>query len=312
MFPHMHLRGKSFRYEADYPDGTSETLLSVPRYDFHWQHRYVLSSSEADSRRHRSLRCIAHYDNSSDNPANPDPDATVRTGKQSTDEMFNGYFDVALADQEATRATLPLISPRPAPHPLATPLACLFILAACGLVLHLNRNGRAHGAKNAGATPTASVSRSRDEDDGELDGKRRALPQRTLNEDVAPIIWASFLVIASPSPVPPYFREVEASAWVKGRNIRPICSGVMPMPLSRTRNTTRSPSAPFLAHFKVIVPPLVNLQAFDSRLSRHCRSRVVSLNIVPRPCRQRSRACWRSWSPAAGWMTRTPGSARRC
>jgi peroxiredoxin len=101
-FPHMHLRGKSFRYEALYPDGNEEILLEVPRYDFNWQHRYVLAEPKrlpAGSR----LRCTAVYDNSAGNPANPDPTATVRAGTQSFDEMFNGYFDVVLADQDLTR-----------------------------------------------------------------------------------------------------------------------------------------------------------------------------------------------------------------
>ena len=43
MSPHMHLRGKSFRYEARYPDGTSEILLDVPKYDFNWQITYELA-----------------------------------------------------------------------------------------------------------------------------------------------------------------------------------------------------------------------------------------------------------------------------
>jgi peroxiredoxin len=102
MFPHMHLRGKSFRYEAVDPDGRVEILLDVPRYDFNWQNRYEL----AEPRRLRAgttLRCVAHYDNSRDNPANPDPDATVLAGKQSWEEMFNGYYDIAMADQDLTR-----------------------------------------------------------------------------------------------------------------------------------------------------------------------------------------------------------------
>ncbi|HJT77429.1 MAG TPA: redoxin family protein [Gemmataceae bacterium] len=102
LFPHMHLRGRSFRYEATYPDGRTEILLDVPRYDFAWQDRYVL----AEPKRLPAgtvLRGIAHYDNSADNPANPDPAATVRAGPQNTDEMFNGYYEVALADQDLTR-----------------------------------------------------------------------------------------------------------------------------------------------------------------------------------------------------------------
>lgn len=99
MLPHMHLRGKSFRYVAEYPDGTSEILLDVPAYDFNWQHRYEL----AEPKRLPAgtvIHCIATYDNSASNPFNPDPTATVRAGLQSMDEMFNGYFDIVLADQD--------------------------------------------------------------------------------------------------------------------------------------------------------------------------------------------------------------------
>jgi peroxiredoxin len=106
LFPHMHLRGKSFRYDLIHPDGTEEILLDVPRYDFNWQHRYVLASPRrivAGSQ----MRCTAVYDNSADNPANPDPTAEVRAGTQSWDEMFNGYWDVALADEDLT-APVPL------------------------------------------------------------------------------------------------------------------------------------------------------------------------------------------------------------
>jgi hypothetical protein len=99
MLPHMHLRGKSFRFAAEYPDGSAEVLLDVPAYDFNWQHRYEL----ADPKRLPAgtvVRCTAVYDNSADNPFNPDPSATVRAGMQSRDEMFNGYLDIASADQD--------------------------------------------------------------------------------------------------------------------------------------------------------------------------------------------------------------------
>ena len=102
LFPHMHLRGKSFRYEAVYPDGNTEILLDVPRYDFNWQNRYELAEPKRLPAG-TTLRCTAHYDNSAGNPFNPDPSATVRAGPQSWDEMFNGYFDVALAEQDLTR-----------------------------------------------------------------------------------------------------------------------------------------------------------------------------------------------------------------
>jgi peroxiredoxin len=94
LFPHTHLRGKSFRYEAIYPGGATETLLSVPRYDFMWQHRYVLAEPKLLPAG-TTLRAVAHFDNSAANPANPDPSATVTYGKLTTDEMFHGYFDAA-------------------------------------------------------------------------------------------------------------------------------------------------------------------------------------------------------------------------
>ncbi len=70
--PHMHMRGKSFRYEAVYPDGTREVLLDVPHWDFNWQIDYLLAKPKlmpAGSK----LYCEAHYDNSAESPTNPDP-----------------------------------------------------------------------------------------------------------------------------------------------------------------------------------------------------------------------------------------------
>jgi len=108
MFPHMHLRGRSFRYDVTYPDGSQETLLNVPRWDFAWQHRYELAEPKRLPKG-TTLRCIAHYDNSAANPANPNPSVAVRTGPLSEDEMFNGYYDVAPAEPEyPTRSTIPL------------------------------------------------------------------------------------------------------------------------------------------------------------------------------------------------------------
>ena len=77
LFPHMHLRGKSFRYVAHYPNGAEEILLDVPRYDFNWQLRYELAEPKFLPKGTR-LECIAHYDNSEGNLANPNPEDTVR------------------------------------------------------------------------------------------------------------------------------------------------------------------------------------------------------------------------------------------
>jgi peroxiredoxin len=102
LFPHMHLRGSSFLYEATYPDGRKEVLLSVPKWDMDWQHRYVLAEPlrlPAGT----TLTATAVYDNSAANPNNPNPDAEVHAGLQTTDEMFNGYYDFCLADQDLTQ-----------------------------------------------------------------------------------------------------------------------------------------------------------------------------------------------------------------
>jgi hypothetical protein len=137
MFPHMHLRGKSFRYEAEYPDGTTEVLLDVPRYDYTWQHRYVL----AEPKRLPAgtvLHCIAHYDNSADNPNNPDPAATVRTGPQSKDEMFNGAYELVLADQDLTRPAPGQVLLR-AMRRIGQPAPALVLIALCGGFLVVSR-----------------------------------------------------------------------------------------------------------------------------------------------------------------------------
>ena len=99
MFPHMHLRGKAFRYTAIYPGGEREILLDVPHYDFNWQNSYEFAQPKAMPKGTR-LYCEAWYDNSEENLANPDPTATIRWGDQTWEEMMIGYFDAAPADQE--------------------------------------------------------------------------------------------------------------------------------------------------------------------------------------------------------------------
>jgi hypothetical protein len=93
--PHMHVRGKAFRYDVILPDGTARMLLNVPRYDFNWQlaYRYFEPVTiPAGSK----LRATGWFDNSANNPANPDPTKTVRWGPQTTDEMMLGYVEYYL------------------------------------------------------------------------------------------------------------------------------------------------------------------------------------------------------------------------
>jgi Ca2+-binding EF-hand superfamily protein/mono/diheme cytochrome c family protein len=90
--PHMHVRGKAFKYELITPDGKSETLLDIPHYDFNWQIQYQYAQPKfvpAGSK----VRITAVYDNSAGNPANPDPTKAVRWGPQTSDEMMVGYVE---------------------------------------------------------------------------------------------------------------------------------------------------------------------------------------------------------------------------
>lgn len=94
LFPHMHLRGKRFEYDIVHDDGTVEVLLRV-NYHFHWQLSYRLAEPRL-LKAGTKLRAIAWYDNSKNNPHNPDPDKTVTWGDQTSDEMMVGFFDVAV------------------------------------------------------------------------------------------------------------------------------------------------------------------------------------------------------------------------
>ena len=100
VMPHMHLRGKDFRFDLRYPDGRSEILLNVPHYDFEWQFFYYLQQPRILPAG-TVIECLAHFDNSPNNPDNPDPAAEVRWGDQSWEEMMIGFFEIAVdADQD--------------------------------------------------------------------------------------------------------------------------------------------------------------------------------------------------------------------
>jgi hypothetical protein len=88
--PHMHVRGKAFRYELVAKDGKRETILSVPKYDFNWQASYDFATPVKVPAGTR-LECTAWYDNSAKNPSNPDPMRTVRFGNMTSDEMMIGF-----------------------------------------------------------------------------------------------------------------------------------------------------------------------------------------------------------------------------
>ena len=93
LFPHMHTRGAAFKYELIAPDGKdTTTILDVPHYNFNWQTYYAFKKP-LEVPAGGKIRATATYDNSKDNPFNPDPSKTVRWGEQTFEEMMIGYFD---------------------------------------------------------------------------------------------------------------------------------------------------------------------------------------------------------------------------
>ena len=95
LMPHMHLRGKDFEYTATYPTGETQTLLKVPHYSFSWQLAYI-PTGDLVIPKGTNIHCTAHFDNSKNNPYNPDPTKKITWGQQSWDEMMIGFFDVAI------------------------------------------------------------------------------------------------------------------------------------------------------------------------------------------------------------------------
>lgn len=93
LLPHMHLRGKDFQYRLVYPSGETETILRVPHYDFGWQLWYQ-PVSDIVLPKGTQIAATAHFDNSLNNPHNPDSTKAVTWGDQSWEEMMIGFFDV--------------------------------------------------------------------------------------------------------------------------------------------------------------------------------------------------------------------------
>jgi hypothetical protein len=90
--PHMHYRGKEARYELVRADGTRETLLLVPRYDFNWQLLYRFKEPVFVKKGSRLIVTFT-YDNSPANRSNPDPNEVIRWGDRSEDEMMTSWIE---------------------------------------------------------------------------------------------------------------------------------------------------------------------------------------------------------------------------
>jgi hypothetical protein len=104
LMPHMHYRGKDFEYRMTFPEGTSKTILSVPKYDFAWQSYYMLKEPIAAPKGTR-IDCVAHFDNSEKNKYNPDPKKEVRWGDQTWEEMMIGWMSYTFDKPQTKPAT---------------------------------------------------------------------------------------------------------------------------------------------------------------------------------------------------------------
>jgi len=121
LHPHMHTRGKDFEYRLVFPDGETRTILRVPAYNWHWQLWYNLEEPIILPKGTR-IECTAHFDNSANNPENPDPTKTVIWGQQNWDEMMVGFFNLVY---DAKMPASDLLPPRkdtisPGKSPLAS------------------------------------------------------------------------------------------------------------------------------------------------------------------------------------------------
>jgi hypothetical protein len=87
LLPHTHVRGKRWTYDVTYPDGRTETILAVPRYNFNWQTDYIFKEPMRLARGTK-IHATAWYDNSRNNPSNPDPSVDVKWGDQTWEEMM--------------------------------------------------------------------------------------------------------------------------------------------------------------------------------------------------------------------------------
>ena len=91
--PHMHLRGKDMTYAVEFPDGKQQVVLSVSKYDFNWQLQYMLAEP-LRLPKGTKLHVQAHYNNSTSNKYNPNPNRTIYQGNMTWEEMMSPFMAI--------------------------------------------------------------------------------------------------------------------------------------------------------------------------------------------------------------------------
>jgi mono/diheme cytochrome c family protein len=107
---HMHFRGKSMQTDAVYPDGHHELIFAVPKYDFRWQETYFLKHQFVLPKGTK-LVTTAYFDNSVNNPLNPDPSKAIRWGEPSTEEMMGFWLAFANVEQQDQKPAMAQLGP---------------------------------------------------------------------------------------------------------------------------------------------------------------------------------------------------------
>lgn len=177
MYPHMHVRGKAFRYTVRYPDGNSEILLDVPRYDFNWQNTYELKEPKFLPKG-SVLDCVATYDNSAANLNNPDPSKQVHFGDQTWDEMMLGFFDAVAIDKAGFEKVAARIKESPPQAALAAEVAAEAESSPAEKVAR--KGARADNESDDGANSAAEV--ASDDSDEKKPRKVRPVSMRSSEE----------------------------------------------------------------------------------------------------------------------------------
>ena len=99
--PHMHMRGRVMTMEAIYPDGRKEVLSQVDRYNHNWQISYIYADeSQPILPKGTVLQFSSVFDNTANNPINPDPEQWVVFGRRGVDEMNHAWLGMTYINEE--------------------------------------------------------------------------------------------------------------------------------------------------------------------------------------------------------------------
>jgi hypothetical protein len=99
--PHMHMRGRVMTMEAIYPDGRKEVLSQVDRYNHNWQISYIYTDeSQPILPKGTVLQFSSVFDNTANNPINPDPEQWVVFGRRGVDEMNHAWLGMTYINEE--------------------------------------------------------------------------------------------------------------------------------------------------------------------------------------------------------------------